>query len=321
MRYGSRLQAILLVRDDFFSSVHRLFQELEYPLIEGSNYALVESFDKQHSRKVLIAFGRAYEKFDDKLSDEQEQFVHQAIDQLAEDEKVISVRLALFADMMKSRSWNLASLDEIGGARGVGVTFLDETFTAKTAPPSHRVHEQAVRQVLMKLLPESGTDIKGGMRSESSLREAAGYQNEPSNFAEVVRILDQERIITPTEPDGEKLEITTRSVSEGLSTHFYQLTHDYLVPSLREWLTRKQKETRKGRAQLKLAERTTTWSDKRENKQLPTLSEWLSIHTLTDSKKWTVPERTIMQRAGRVHGSWWGGLVLAMLLVGFGIQQ
>ena len=27
---------------------------------------------------------------------------------------------------------------------------------------------------------------------------------------------------------------------------YYQLTHDYLVPSLREWLTRKQKETRRG---------------------------------------------------------------------------
>src|SRR5262249_44718267 len=29
---------------------------------------------------------------------------------------------------------------------------------------------------------------------------------------------------------------------------YYQLTHDYLVPSLRDWLTRKQKETRRGRA-------------------------------------------------------------------------
>ena len=36
---------------------------------------------------------------------------------------------------------------------------------------------------------------------------------------------------------------------------YYQLTHDYLVPSLRKWLTRKQKETRRGRAELRLAER------------------------------------------------------------------
>ncbi|MEQ1827567.1 MAG: formylglycine-generating enzyme family protein, partial [Pirellula sp.] len=48
---------------------------------------------------------------------------------------------------------------------------------------------------------------------------------------------------------------------------------------------------------------------------------WLSIRTLTDSRKWTIPERTIMRRAARVHGSWWGGLTLATLLIGFGIQQ
>ena len=35
----------------------------------------------------------------------------------------------------------------------------------------------------------------------------------------------------------------------------YQLTHDYLVPSLRAWLTRKQRESRRGRAELRLAER------------------------------------------------------------------
>ena len=37
---------------------------------------------------------------------------------------------------------------------------------------------------------------------------------------------------------------------------YYQLSHDYLVHSLREWLTRKQRETRRGRAELRLAERS-----------------------------------------------------------------
>src|SRR5262249_45371232 len=34
---------------------------------------------------------------------------------------------------------------------------------------------------------------------------------------------------------------------------YYQLTHDYLVPPVRQWLTRKQRETRRGRAELRLA--------------------------------------------------------------------
>ena len=40
------------------------------------------------------------------------------------------------------------------------------------------------------------------------------------------------------------------------SWRYYQLTHDYLVHSLRDWLTRKQRETRRGRAELRLAERS-----------------------------------------------------------------
>jgi eukaryotic-like serine/threonine-protein kinase len=87
----------------------------------------------------------------------------------------------------------------------------------------------------------------------------------------------------------------------GGSPRYYQLTHDYLVPSLREWLTRKQKETRKGRAELKLEERTALWTAKPENRHLPSLREWIGIRWLTDKHKWTAPQRKIMQKAGRLH--------------------
>ncbi len=36
---GAKIQILLLVRDDFFASVHRLFQELELALVDGVNYA------------------------------------------------------------------------------------------------------------------------------------------------------------------------------------------------------------------------------------------------------------------------------------------
>ena len=55
------------------------------------------------------------------------------------------------------------------------MTFLEETFSASTAPPEHRLHQKAAQAVLKALLPQSGTDIKGQMRSESSLREVSGY--------------------------------------------------------------------------------------------------------------------------------------------------
>ena len=71
-----------------------------------------------------------------------------------------------------------------------------------------------------------------------------------------MRILDSEtRLLTPTESPavGADTGTSCRSV-------YYQLTHDYLVPSLRAWLTTKQKLTLSGRAELRLTERAKLWA-------------------------------------------------------------
>ena len=130
-------------------------------------------------------------------------FIRQSVAGLAKDGKVICVRLALFAEMMKGKAWTPATLKEVGGTKGVGVTFLEETFSASTSPPEHRYHQKAARAVLKDLLPDSGTDIKGAMRSYAELLEASGYGTRPKDFDDLVRILDSEiRLITPTDPEG-----------------------------------------------------------------------------------------------------------------------
>src|SRR5262249_38492972 len=106
---------------------------------------------------------------------DQKQFLDQAIQGLAQEGKVICVRLALFAEMMKGKPWSPSALKEVGGTEGIGVTFLEETFSAATAPPEHRYHQKAARAVLKALLPEAGADIKGHMRSHAELLDASGY--------------------------------------------------------------------------------------------------------------------------------------------------
>ena len=199
------------------------------------------------------------------------------------------------------------------------MTFLEETFSASTAPPKHRLHQKAAQAVLKALLPQSGTDIKGQMRSEAELREASGYASRPRDFDDVIGILDPElRLITPTDPEG--------SAGEGQfprpgGQRYYQLTHDYLVHSLRDWLTRKQRETRRGRAELRLAERAAIWDAKPENRHLPSMSEWVSIRSLTSPVDWTDPQRRMMRRAGRVHGlratAWAAALITLLSWGGF----
>ena len=249
-----------------------------------------------------------------------EQFLQQAVSGLAQDGKVICVRLALFAEMMKGKPWTPATLKEVGGTEGVGVTFLEETFSAGTAPPDHRYHQKAARAVLKALLPDSGTDIKGHMRSSAELLAASGYAGRPKDFDDLLRILDDEvRLITPTDPEGQDVGQVADlpempQIGNRRAGRYYQLTHDYLVHSLREWLTRKQRETRKGRAELRLAERSALWNAKPENRHLPSLWEFLDIRLLTASENWTGPQRKMMRQAGRVHGIR-SGIVAAVLVV------
>ena len=315
---GEHVQAIVMVRDDFWMAATRFMRDLELRLLEGENSAAVDLFDVDHARKVLLAFGRAFGKLPENatvITSEQNEFLKESVSGLAEEGKVISVRLALYAEMMKGKPWTPSTLREVGGTKGVGVTFLEETFSASTAPPEHRLHQKAAQATLEALLPESGADIKGRMRSRQELLEASGYASRPGDFDDLIQILDAGlRLITPTEAEGSSSE----GQKTGSTGQYYQLAHDYLVHSLREWLTRKQRETRPGRAELLLAERSSLWSSKPENRHLPSPAEWANIRLLTKRRDWTEPQCNMMKRAGRVHGLRTLGVVTLVCLIIWG---
>jgi eukaryotic-like serine/threonine-protein kinase len=299
---GQNVQAIVLVRDDFWLAASRFMRELEIRLLEGEDSALVDLFDPRHAKKVLTAFGQAYGALPESISDvssDHNSFLDQSIAGLAQDGKIVPVRLALFAEMVKGKPWTPATLKEVGGTEGIGLMFLEETFSASTAPPEHRFHQKAAQGVLKALIPESGTDIKGQMRSRQELLEASGYENHPSDFDDLIHILDSElRLITPTDPEGSGDGQPTTKPGD----RYYQLSHDYLVHSLRDWLTRKQRETSRGRAELRLVERSSLWNSRPENRFLPSFREWVNIRFMTRKKNWTGPQCRMMRRAGRVHG-------------------
>jgi serine/threonine protein kinase/formylglycine-generating enzyme required for sulfatase activity len=321
---GEHVQALVLVRDDFWLALSRFMSDLEVELVQGQNMALVDLFDERHARKVLAAFGRALGALPERphdLTKDHRAFLDQAVSGLSEEGKVISVRLALFAEMVKGRLWTPTTLKEVGGMEGVGVTFLEETFTASTAPPQHRVHQKAAQAVLKVLLPDVGTDIKGNMRSEQELLVASGYTAEPKSFDTLLRILDGElRLITPTDPEGAESAGASDTKADARQK-YYQLTHDYLVPSLRDWLTRKQKETRPGRAELLLADRAAVWTARQENRQLPSLQQWLQIQWLTTKKTWTPAQRKMMSKANRYHTARAAFVAGLLALIGFGSHE
>ncbi len=290
-----------MVRDDFWMAATRFMSDLEIRLLERENSAAVDLFDLDHALKVLVACGRAFGRLPENSSDrssDQIAFLEESVNGLAEEGKVISVRLALFAEMMKSKAWIRSTLEDVGGTKGVGVTFLEETFGASTAPPEHRLHQKAAQAVLKALLPETGTDIKGQMISRQDLLEASGYAKRPTEFDDVIRILDSElRLITPTDPDG----FSGDNPATLMSGQYYQLAHDYLVHPLRDWLTRKQRQTRRGRAQILLATAAQSWGVNPRRQSLPSFTEWLRILALTRRDKWTPLERRMVKAAARSH--------------------
>ncbi|MGO8750691.1 MAG: protein kinase domain-containing protein [Thermoguttaceae bacterium] len=298
---GSRLQCLLLVRDDFWLALSRFMNELEIDLVQRRNTALVDLFDPAHARKVLREFGRAFGRLPDdpgRLPAAQEAFLARTIEGLTHEDKVVPVRLALFAEIVKGKPWTPATLRDVGGAGGVGVSFLEETFSARTADPRYRRHQEAARAVLEALLPHAGSDMKGRVRSYPELLDLSGYGKKPRVFKELMGMLDGEtRLLTPIDP-----ETAGMPESAGMPVQrFYQLTHDYLVPSLREWLAKKQKSTRSGRAELCLADRSAMWTARPESRQLPSLREWIFIGLWTRPASRTPLERKLMRAAGRYY--------------------
>ena len=215
---GGRVQCIVMVRDDFWMAVSRFMRELEVRLVEGQNTALVDLFDLRPCRKVLAAFGRAFGKLPENIGDttkEQKEFLKQAVAGLAEEGKVICVRLALFAEMMKGKAWTPATLKEVGGTKGVGVTFLEETFSASTAPPEHRYHQKAARARSESPAARIRHGHQGPHAVVCRVAGSLGYASRPKDFDDLIRILDSEiRLITPTDPEGKEADETIPSISD-----------------------------------------------------------------------------------------------------------
>jgi formylglycine-generating enzyme required for sulfatase activity len=320
---GVRLQALVMVRDDFWMGLTRFMAVLGMEMQQSRNFSAVDLFDARHAKQVLIAFGRAYGALPAQagpLTPGQQDFVERAVSELAEDGRVVAVRLALFAEMVRGRDWTPRFLAEVGGIKNVGTAFLEQSFGSRQAHPVHRLHRQAAQAVLRALLPEPGTDLKGNLQSQRKLLEVSGYARRPGDFEELLRALDGDlRLITPTEPAGGDPEDPQATGAAG--ERHYQLTHDYLVPALRDWLTRKQKETRSGRAELRLAERAAFWQSNPESRHLPAWWEWANIRLLTRKKAWTPAQREMMTKAARFHAVRGLAGLIVLLFLGWGVRE
>ncbi len=303
---GDSVQVLISLRDDFWMGIGQLMEDIDVDLLQTQNSAAIDLFDRSHARKILIAFGKAYGRFDkagrpDELSADQSAFIDAVIRDMETEGKIIPLQLSIFAEMAKDIPWDQKTLRKMGGVETVGITFLDQTFSYRSANPAHRALASESRDILEALLPASGKLIRGRVQNTSELMSKSGI-NSRARFQKTIKILAEElKLITPVDPTDLK---------ESDHDHYYQLTHDFLVPTLRHWLNREKSRTLTGRTELKLKERAAMWASRPEKKQYPSFNEWVLISLLTASSRNQPEEDQLMKVASRHY---WTRIVFVCL--------
>lgn len=292
---GNNLQALFVARSDFWMSVARFARLIETPLVDGENIAAVDLFSSRHAKKIMSRLGVAYGALEETGATEaQEMFITKAIDSLADDHLIVCVKLVLYLEMIKSRPWQLLDSDDEIQVEKLGVQYFESTFAGPTSNPTYRLHSKGAQAVLAQLLPEAESNLKGRGRTLDELQAAANYEDRKS-MDELIRILDLElRLITPVDEDQNRESATQKT---------YALTHDYLVVPLRQWLTLKETESASGRARLTLANRSAQWNFAQQNRNLPSLPEYVRIRALTRKRQWSEEQSSMMSKADRYFGS------------------
>lgn len=276
---GVAVQALLIVREDFFREASTFMKVIEEPLLQNANFATIERFGKQHARRVLTGFGIALQAINPDAPDwAAEKFVEQAVDALAEEGRVTPVRLAMLTEMLRDSPWTPATLRQVGGMEGLEVAFLRERLTGAGAHPEFRRRPDLVRRILDSLLPIESVSIRQHTVTAEEIIARGEVEENPETVRELLRLLDREvRLITPAAseesawyagsagavPIGSAHASGGSGQGSGASGHGparYQLTHDHLVPSLRSWMAAEDEATWRGRNRLALRSAARRWS-------------------------------------------------------------
>ena len=292
---GLSVQCLLVLRNDFNIAVSRFLRELEIRTAEGINTTLIDLFDMKHAENVLACFGHSMGTLplpNDSNGQKEHQFLVAATNGLAVNSRVAPVRLAIFLEMMKNRAWNHQTLESQGGVSGIGVRFLDDMLKQSAELSCYKT---SVEEILETLLPDSDETIRGSAKSREELMATSNMVKNPAAFDRLIVLLDEKfRLVTPAE-HGQRCDSGRHNSKQ------FALTHDFLIPSIRQWLTNGRRKTRRGRARLKLHEQSVLWESMQISRNLPTGLETMRTVALVKRYYWSPAERIMMSRAVRYH--------------------
>ena len=293
-----RLKCLLLIRDDFWPDASAFMDELEISLVPNINNKRQTLPDKRHARDILKKFGCAHGKFGDTLGTMENRFLDSVVEELESNGKVLPIQLALFVETFQDKNWNSHALAELGGLDAGVAKYLNDKFLSDDATREYKSHFNAAQACLFEMLPPEGSDLKGNMQPEYKLRETAGYSNAPEKFDQLIKILDNDlKLITPTAPTS-SAALANDDVEK--NQNCFQLSHDYLVPILRNWIASEKQRFFTGRVRERMGQVSSIWGEVPTKRYLPSWIQNAQFRLFTDSKSWT-PVQQKMMAASRKH--------------------
>ena len=311
---GKNVACLFAIRSDFFMSATEFFRELE-TLPDSRNSTPIRLVSPVHARKVLRFLGMAYGKFilETGLSKREALFLDQAIVRITQNGKVSNIVLSLFAEIFKEANWDQSVFATDARPESIGVSYLEQVIDSSAANPLVLSHPREIESILSALLPVEGVEIREHNVTVLKLQEVAGIDSE-QRLSELINILDRElRLISP-------VDSIHLSAKEESPARRYQLSHDFLVPSIRKWKARKHDESWRGIARLRLEELAKDWAFRGESRLLPSLLEICKISLAVPRSQRTPAQESMMRAARQKYSVRFGiGVVLLLLasLIGY----
>ncbi len=305
---GEKIQAIILVRDEFWTEISQFMQLMESSLLDGINASNHPLMNKVHARRVLESFGRAYEMlpaFDSELTASQRKFIETAIDGLAKDESVLCVRIAMFAEMMRTYPWETQTIIGFGGVDGAVARFLTDAFHSQNSPMSRRSVASICTEILRALLPDDDRELKSAAKSLSELAKGANEDKDSVRFTQAIRCLESDlRVISP---------ITAHDSSEQL----FSLAHDYLVRPIQNWLAAQDNSTWQGRSRQRLAMMASRYQRKPSRENLLGVWDWFVATIAVNKSRRSTEQSRVLRASGRRAIAWLSVFAVGITLITF----
>ena len=298
---GESLQAMLIVRDDFWTSATEFMRLVECGVEQWKNVRSIELLDRHHARRLLEAAGRGFGSLPpnpETLNVEQAGFISQAIDEMSTKGRVLPIQLAMFAKMAKLQSWHPDTLSQAGGVQGAYVGYFQDLFESPTSPPIYQRVCSAVVEVLHCLLPDADQTAHSHQVEFGELEAILTSKKLQTQLHRVLNILVEDlRIVVRVSHPGSE-SATEYAVQ---CNDRFHLVHDFLTVPIANWVDQVRKSSWRGRAVARLEELSAMWNRKQHHRFLPTLPEFVAMQVAAPAEKRTPQQQRFLRSAGRKH--------------------